>query len=133
MIDAASNASFIKGRGKKVISAIPCIIKIISLSITPNTKSRNENNRFRCNCKFPVTAIYPNRNKLITPSKIKCRYPITIGRKPKASVLSDGITEANCNNSFIDSAHSTNKNIHLLRLSIIVNRCGNCFLTSVIT
>ncbi len=48
----------------------------------------------------------------------KCRYPITIGRKPKASWLSEGKVEPNCNINLIDIEIEASAINHLPGLGI---------------
>ena len=63
--------------------------------------------------RYLAANMYPSRNKVITPSKTRCKYPITMGLKPKARSLSEGMVEPNYNNNFINRAMAENSNTQL--------------------
>lgn len=101
----------------------PCIIRSVSLKRMPAVNIHKAikdvllmNNCLKAN-------IYPRIKRVITPNKTRCRYPITIGLKPKARSLKAGITEPNCNSNFMESAVAE-------KASIQVAVGGTCCLIS---
>ena len=70
-----------------------------------------------------LATINPNKNIVITPSKTKCKYPITIGLKPYARLLKVGMVDPNCKNNFIESAMPEHTISHW---EIDGNDCLNC-------
>ena len=60
----------------------------------------------------------------ITPRNIKCKYPITTGLKPNASLLKDGTVEPNCNSNLIDNAIAAKIKSHFVWLDEILKTSG---------
>ena len=60
----------------------------------------------------------------ITPRNIKCKYPITTGLKPNASLLKNGIVEPTCNSNLIDNAIADKINNHFVWAERFLNDPG---------